>query len=154
MTMFYFSLFCFSRFISKTVESLTVQDACPSPASAPAAAHVCCGEWPLSLRCPCMKQPDEAEPGIHVFVFRVIAFWFEYDMVSFPGAGVARTRDAESAARRACWLRSHAVHSPGVEHGAVSSKGSILSIPMCWPKTGPQGQLCTVSIQMRSTSSL
>lgn len=60
--------FVFYRLISKTVESLTVQDARPSPSSAPAAAHVCCGEWFLALHYSCMKQPNEAEPGTHVFV--------------------------------------------------------------------------------------
>ena len=92
MTMFCFYLFCFYRFISKTVESLTVRDARPTPSSAPAAAHVCSGEWFLILCHPSIKQPNEVEPGIHVFVSHVSAFWPKYDMVSFPGAGVSQSQ--------------------------------------------------------------
>lgn len=91
MIMFCFYLLCFYRFVSKTVESLTVRDARPSPSSAPAATHVCPGEWFLILCQPSIKQPNEADPGIHVFVSHAFAFWLKYDMVSFPGAGVSQS---------------------------------------------------------------
>lgn len=119
-------MFCFYRFISKTVERLTVQDARPSPSSASAAAHVFSGEWFLALHYSCMKPPNEADSGTHVFAFNVFAFWLKYDMRSFPGAGGSQNQGwlSDVSCRAQCtrgpwgsWVSS-----------AMSSEGSVLFI--------------------------
>lgn len=135
MTMFYFLLFCFYRFISKIVESVTVRDACPSPASAPAAPHLCSGEWLHTICYPCMKQPNEVQTGTHVFVLNVFAFWLKYDMASFPGAGVSQTLSCRECSAKGllCKVSCNA-WSTHVECGLVPSREVSCSFPHAGPR--------------------
>ena len=58
---------------------LTVQDACPTPSSAPAAAHVCSGEWLSSSMIHVWSKLNRLEPGTQVLVFSVFTFWLKYE---------------------------------------------------------------------------